>query len=48
MTPQEGAQEVIKKWLAQVSSMLSQVAIALVLTLLAASGIHPQYVLLPL
>jgi hypothetical protein len=39
---------VIKKWLAQVSSALSQGAITLLLTLLAASGVHPQYVLLPL
>ena len=38
----------IKKWLAQVSSALSQGAIALLLTLLAASSVHPQYVLLPL
>jgi lantibiotic modifying enzyme len=34
--------------LAQVSTALSHGAIALLLTLLAASGVHPQYVLLPL
>jgi hypothetical protein len=40
--------EVIEKWLAQISSALSQGAITLLLTLLATSGVHPQYVLLPL
>jgi hypothetical protein len=39
---------VIQKWFAQVSTGLSQGAIALLLTLLGASGVHPQYVLLPL
>jgi hypothetical protein len=39
---------VIKRWLAQVSGGLSQATIALLLALLAASGVHPQYVLLPL
>jgi hypothetical protein len=48
MASREGEQEVTKKWLAQVSAALSQVTIALLLTLLAASGVHPQYVLLPL
>jgi hypothetical protein len=41
-------QKVIQKWFAQVSTALSHGAIALLLTLLAASSVHPQYVLLPL
>ena len=32
-----------KEWLAQVSAGLSQGAIAMLLTLLAASGVHSQY-----
>ena len=48
MILQGGEQEVIKDWLAQVSAGLSQGAIAMLLTLLAAAGVHPQYVLLPL
>src|SRR5262245_801901 len=40
--------EMTEKLLSQVSSALSQGAVALLLALLGASGVHPQYALLPL